>query len=82
MNKYGGVKNGKDADTPYAELCKFADEYDLVVELDKPFKEFPNLLLKVIERSTGDEIKRIVLDDISSVNDEAAKVLNDLTKKK
>lgn len=83
MSKYNSTtKQPYDVDTPFSELCRFADEYDLVVELDKPFVEFPNILLKVIEKSTGDEIKRITLDDISTLNEEAAKLLNDLSKDK
>lgn len=83
MNKYGGnTKKPYDVDTPFSELCHFAEQYDLIVELDKPFKEFPNILLKVIEKESGDEVKRITLDDIGSLNDQAAKLLNDLSKDK
>jgi len=67
--------------TPFAELCKFADAYDLVIELDKPFVEFPNMVMKVVRKSDGDEVKRIFLDDITTVDDEAAKLLNSLSKK-
>lgn len=66
--------------TPFSELCKFADAYDLVIELDKPFVEFPNMVMKVIRKSDEEEVKRIFLDDITSVDDEAAKLLNSLSK--
>lgn len=66
--------------TPFSELCKFADAYDLVIELDKPFVEFPNMVMKVVRKSDKEEVKRIFLDDITSVDEQAAKLLNTLSK--
>ncbi len=89
MSKYGESKKDvpsqeipeRDMDkfTPYTELCKFADEYELRLEIEKPFVEMENLFLKVIDRDTGEEVKRVMLNDISSLNDEAATVLNELS---
>ena len=65
--------------TPFTELCKFADYYGFIVEIEKPFVEMDQLFLKVLD-SEGTEVYRVTLDDITSVNTEAASVLNDLAK--
>ena len=65
--------------TAFSELCRFADEYGYVVELEKPFVEFEQLFLKVLDED-GNEVKKITLKDISSVNKVAGKVLNELSK--
>lgn len=65
--------------TPFSELCRYADEFDLVVELDKPFKEFDEIMLKVLDEE-GEIVKRITLNDIASLDKEAAKILNELSK--
>ena len=84
MGKYGNSNNVPKHDeqfTPFTELCKFAEEYELVVEIEKPFVEFENLYLKVVNKKTGEDIKRIMLNDIYSLNEEAAAVLNLLAQK-
>jgi len=67
--------------TPFSELCRFADAKKYIVELDKPFTEFDNLIIKVINKKDGRVIEEISIDDIDSINIEAAKILNKLSKK-
>lgn len=63
--------------TPFSELCNFAEQEKMHVEIEKPFTEFPNLFLKLMK---GDEvIEKITLEDISSLDKESAKILNKLS---
>ena len=76
--------NGKDKQenyTPFAELCRYADQYHLVVEIEKPFQQFDQLFLKLID-ADGKEVHRIMLTDISVLNKESASLLNELSKTK
>lgn len=73
-------KKKPDVFTPFSELCKFADAYGYSVELEKPFVEMKQMFLLVKDQD-GNEIKKIILDDIATVNDEAASALNDLSQK-
>lgn len=66
--------------TPFNELCKFADEYGYIIEIDKPFKEFENLILKVTEVD-GEVIHKVTLDNIFSLNENSADILNSLSRK-
>lgn len=66
--------------TPFNELMRYADEFSLHVEIEKPFKEFDQLFLKVVD-SEGNEIKRVVLQDITNIDKESSKLLNELSKK-
>lgn len=77
MGKYD---KKKEQFTPFSELCKFADEFEYDVLLEKPFKEMKNMFL-IINDSDGEQLERITLKDISVVNKEAAKLLNKLSKK-
>jgi hypothetical protein len=67
--------------SPFNELCRFADEYHLNVEIDKPFPEMNKMFLK-IKDSEGEEVSKVVLDDIVDLNSKSASILNDLSKAK
>jgi hypothetical protein len=67
-----------DFSSPYHELCKFADEFRLHVELDKPFIEFKQMRLNIYD---GDElVKSVTLEGLDQLDSLAATVLNDLGK--
>lgn len=66
--------------TPFNELCKFANEYGYIIELDKPFKEFEKLILRVVDND-GEEVHKKIIDDIYSINECAADILNSLSRK-
>jgi hypothetical protein len=68
-------------ETPFGELCLFSDHYGLHVEIEKPFKEMENLFVKVIDQQTGEEVYRSAIDDISVLNEEASRILNNLSQK-
>lgn len=67
--------------TPFSELCRYADEYHMIVELEKPFSEFDEIFLRVLDEEDN-EIYKITLGDIASLDEEAGKVLNELSKNK
>jgi hypothetical protein len=64
--------------TPFAELCHFADEHKLTVELEKPFEQMENLFLLV--KKSGEVVQKITINDIEALNKEAAKALKKLEK--
>lgn len=65
----------------FTELCRYAEEYHFVVEIEKPFEEFDQLFLKIMD-ADGEEVHRVTLDDIYALNDEAASLLNEISKTK
>jgi hypothetical protein len=69
----------EEAFTPYNELWKFCEEYSLLIELDKPFPEFDNIILRVVDPD-GEILKKIILDNITELQPQSGKVLNDLAK--
>jgi hypothetical protein len=82
--KMGNKPYDKDSEeifNSFTELCHYADEFHLVVELEKPFEEFDQLFLKIID-SDGEETYRVTIEDIVDLNDEAADLLNEISKTK
>jgi hypothetical protein len=71
----------EDVFNPFTELCHYADEYHLVVEIEKPFPEFDQLFLKLVD-ADEEVVHRVTLENISYINDEAATLLNELSKTK
>lgn len=65
----------------FNELCRFAEEFGLSVELDKPFVEFENIILNVIRKSDEKIVEQVILDDITSLDKKAAHILNQLSTK-
>ena len=63
----------------FKELCRFADASDLRVEIEKPFSEFENLFLKVVNKDK-EELVKVTLDNIDKLEKESAKLLNELSK--
>lgn len=61
----------------YQELCKFAEKYELTIELEKPFTEFPNLFLRVLDEEL--ELAKMTLANILELDKSAAKILNMLS---
>lgn len=61
----------------YQELFRFAEEYGLSIVLDKPFKEMPQLILKV--RYRDKDLEQVVLDDIAELGEKSAELLNSLS---
>lgn len=93
MSRYGQGKKDKpskprsedierpvlDENSPYNELCHFADQYKLWIEIDKPFNEFDEMYLKVVDKENN-VIKKILLDSIETLDLESSKMLNELGK--
>lgn len=73
------MKSYEEIFTPFSELCKFADQYSYRVEIEKPFQQFDQLYLKVVNED-GETVERITLEDISTINVESASLLNRLGK--
>lgn len=65
----------------FNELCRFAEEYGLSVELDKPFVEFENIILNVVRKSDEKIVEQVILEDITSLDRKSAHILNDLSRK-
>lgn len=66
----------------FVELCKFADEYGLSVEIDKPFQQFDNLIINVVRKSDKKLIEQEIMTDISNIGTSSAKILKILIKNK
>jgi hypothetical protein len=66
--------------TAFSELCRFASSVGYSVELDKPFVEFEKLILRVYD-SEGEELYKVILNDISEADEQAGNILNFLSKK-
>ena len=84
MGIYGGKRPERKEEPekeirPFAELCRFADEYQYFIELDKPFKEFDNMFL-VVKDKNDEIIEKIIIDDISALDPISAKILNKLSR--
>lgn len=71
----------KEKHTAFTELCRYADEYHLIVELEKPFEEFDQIFLKLID-ADGNQVNSIILSDISVLDKESAALLNELSSTK
>lgn len=76
--EFSGMNKGKICN-PFTELCRFTDEYGYTVEIEKPFVEFDEIFLKVLD-SEGNEMKKTTLPDIYTIEKEAGKMLNSLSK--
>lgn len=68
----------KQSSEVFKELFKFADEYDLQVLLDKPFKEMPQLVL--IIKKGNVVLGQQVLEDIYELEEKSGTLLNELSK--
>lgn len=80
-NPYGKKPKVEEVFTPFSELCHYAEEFGMTVELDKPFEEFDQLLL-VIRDTDGNTVHSVTLEDIADLNQESAKLLNEESKNK
>lgn len=78
MNETKG-KEQEERFSPFTELCKFCDDYHLIVELDKPFNQMDNMILKIIDPDEN-ELARVTLEDIEYIENESATLLNKLSK--
>lgn len=79
MSKSNGT-SAKVSDS-FTELCRYADKYHLVVEIEKPFQQFDKLFLKLIN-ADGEETHRVLLNDIASLDKESGTLLNEISKTK
>ena len=79
--KRKGITRGKKQES-FNELCNFADEFGLRVELDKPFNQFDNLILNVVRKEDGKLIEQVIMEDITVIDQNSAKLLNELIKHK
>lgn len=68
-----------DENRPYNELCHFADEFKLHVEIDKPFAEMDQMFLKITDKNKK-EIKKVTLDSMTDLDTQSASILNELGK--
>jgi len=60
------------------ELYKFCEEFDLVLELEKPFQELDGLVL-IIKDKKGNLIKKSTVKNISEFEKVSGSVLNKLS---
>lgn len=57
------------------ELHKFCKEFNLKLELDKPFDNMQQMILRVVDNS-GETIKQTTVDGIEKIQDSAGYLLN------
>ena len=81
MSKKAYDKKREDVFNSFTELCHYAEEYHLVVELEKPFQEMEGMILKLIDED-GETKHRATLDNIGVLNEQSASLLNELSKTK
>ncbi len=66
--------------TSMEELWKFCSEYELWLELEKPFKEFDELILQVVDPIEKEVIQKQTVKNILKIEKDAARLLNSLSK--
>jgi hypothetical protein len=60
------------------ELYKFCEEFDLIIELEKPFQELDGLIIKVKD-SSNNLIKQSTVENMSEFEKVSGTMLNKLS---
>jgi hypothetical protein len=60
------------------ELNKFCQEFNLKLELEKPFDSMPEMILKIVD-TKGETIKQTTIENINKIEESAGFLLNKIS---
>lgn len=60
------------------ELNKFCKEFNLKLELEKPFESMPEMILKIVDKQ-GETIKQTTIENIDKIEESAGFLLNKIS---
>lgn len=60
------------------ELNKFCKEFNLKLELEKPFASMPEMILKIVDKQ-GETIKQTTITNIDKIEESAGFLLNKIS---
>lgn len=75
MNEEEPTTEQKEELLPTDELNKFCQEFNLKLELEKPFDSMEQMLLRVANKD-NETIKQITVDNIEKIQEAAGSLLN------
>lgn len=75
MTEEEPVNEAKEEILATDELYKFCGEFDLKLELHKPFESMEQMLLRVVDQQ-GETVKQVTVEGIEKIQESAGSLLN------